>query len=67
MPLVRHRRLQDRERILELPDAVAHLVDLLVQLLRVREDEPVREMVVLYADAGGGAAHLVPLPGGEDP
>lgn len=38
--LMRDAGLEDCKRVFELPDALAHLGDLAMQLLRVREDEP---------------------------
>ena len=38
--LMRDAGLEDCKRVFELPDALAHLRDLAMQLLRVREDEP---------------------------
>lgn len=41
--VARHARLQDGESVLELTDSIAHLCNLAMQAVRVREDEPVHD------------------------
>lgn len=66
--LDRHGRLKSPEGLLELADAGGQSVDLLVQLLRARENQPVTCAVsdVQFQRTGTGT-YRFPLPGVRDP